>query len=101
MRLKEHFQANNAVYWANLGRFTNLLVVLNISFFFLTELVTTQDYYYTFYSLLALGIVYLGLLLPTGLLDRLWYYLIFVACELVAVHFVVVSVAFWVSTNRS
>ncbi len=101
MKLREHFQVNYAVYWANLGRFTNLLVILNVSFFFLTELVTTQGYYYTFYSLLALGLVYLGLLVPVGRLDRLWYYLIFLVCEIVAVYFVVVSVVFWVVTNRS
>jgi hypothetical protein len=49
--------------------------ILNVSLFFLTELVTTQGYYYTYFSLLFLGMVQVGLLIPLGWFDRLGYYL--------------------------
>lgn len=49
-RAKALFEKDYEYYWSHLGRFTNLLIILNISLFFLTELVTRQNYYYTFYS---------------------------------------------------
>ena len=59
-RLKANFQRDYEGHWGHLSRFNGLAVILNISLFFLTELVTKHSYYYTFYSLLFLGIVYLG-----------------------------------------
>ena len=47
----ESFSQHYAGYWSHLSRFTNLLIIANISLFFLTELVTKQSYYFTFYSL--------------------------------------------------
>jgi hypothetical protein len=99
-----HFNKTFAIdyqaYWGHLSRLTNLLVILNISLFFLTELVTKFSYYFTFYSLMALGLVQCGLLLPLGLLNRLWYYLLFLALEGVGAYFLVVSAWYWVATNR-
>lgn len=63
-RVGEDFGARYAVYWANLARLTNLLIVMNISFFFVSGLVTTHGYYYTYFSLLLTGVVYLALLVP-------------------------------------
>jgi glucan-binding YG repeat protein len=40
-----------------------------------------------------------GPLIPIGLLNRLWYYLIFVISQTVGVYFLVVSGWYWVSTN--
>lgn len=63
---KELFEKDYEYYWSHLGRFTNLLIILNISLFFLTELVTRQNYYYTFYPLIFLGFVQIGLLTRWG-----------------------------------
>jgi len=100
LKLSRLFAKDYQVYWGNLSRLTNLLVICNISLFFLTELVTTQGYYYTFFSLFFLVLVFIGLLMPIGLMDRLWYYLIFIAFEVVGIYFLVSSVAYWVSKNR-
>jgi len=78
---REAFAVDCAVYWSNLGRLNNLLVIVNISLFFLTGLVARGDCY-TFYSLILLGVVGIGAIVPTGLIRRLWYYRIFLAAEL-------------------
>jgi hypothetical protein len=96
---QQHFGRFAEGYWSHLSRLTNLLIVLNISLFFLTNLVTKQGYYYTFYSLLCLAIASLGPLLPIGLLDRLWYYLVFMTSEMVGIYFLVTSIWYWVATN--
>jgi hypothetical protein len=99
-RSQRRFVRDYENQWSHLSRMTNLMVILNISLFFLTELVTRQSYYYTFYSLLFLGVVYLGLVLPLGFLNRLWYYLIFLTAEALGIYFLVVSAWFWIVTNR-
>ncbi len=99
-KLSRSFAGDYQVYWANLSRLNNLLVICNISLFFLTELVTTQGYYYPFYSLFFIALVFIGLLVPVGLFDRLWYYLVFVTFELAGIYFLVASVAYWVGRNR-
>ena len=86
-------------HWSHLSRLTNLLIILNISMFFLTDLVTKYGYYYTYYSLFFLGVVAIGPLMPIGLLNRLWYYLIFLVSEAMGIYFLVVSGWYWVSTN--
>jgi hypothetical protein len=96
----EQFSKDHKVYWSHLSRLNGLLVILNVSLFFLTELVTTQSYYFTFFSLLSLGFVYLGLLIPIGCINRLWYYLIFLFLEIIGGYFLVASGWYWVSTNR-
>ncbi len=47
---------NLVIFWSNLARVNNLLVIMNISMFFLTGLIA-QGYYFTFISLTCLGIV--------------------------------------------
>jgi hypothetical protein len=71
------------------------MVIMNISMFFLTGLVG-QGYYYTFYSLICLGIVGIGVLIPTVLIRRLWYYWIYLAFEMLALYYLVASVIYWV-----
>ncbi len=61
------------LYWKNLSSFTQLLIILNISLFFLTELVTRHGYDDTYFSLVALLMVAFGLLVPVGLAHKLWY----------------------------
>ncbi len=99
-RVREDFGARYAVYWANLARLNNLLIVLNISFFFATELVTKEGYYYTYFSLLLTLGVYAGLLVPFGRTSRLGHYLVFLGMALGALYFFVVSVWYWVVTNK-
>ncbi len=94
-RVRADFHRHCSVYWANLARLTGLLVVLNISFFFLTELVK-MGYFYTYYSLGALAAVYLALLVPLGLTQRLWFYLLAVGLQIVAIYFLAVSIWYWV-----
>lgn len=99
-RVREDFATHDALYWGNLARLNNLVVVLNVSLFFVTELVTSHGYYYTFFSLLRTAVVYVGLLLPLGFVRSLPYYLFFAAMEAIAIYFVVVSAWYWVVTNR-
>ena len=73
-KLSRSFERDAGIHWASLSRITNLLIIMNITLFFLTELVTKKGYYYTFYSIFFLCWVQLGTLLPLGLLNRLWYY---------------------------
>ena len=73
-KLSRSFERDASIHWASLSRITSLLIILNITLFFLTELVTKKGYYYTFYSIFSLCWVQVGTLLPLGLLNRLWYY---------------------------
>jgi len=98
--LQIHFDNHKNIYWMNLSRFTAMLIILNISLFFVTELVTRQGYYYTYFLLLALFAVESALLVPVGLVDKLWYYRIFLAAEIIALYFLFSSVWFWVSMNK-
>ena len=98
--LSETFAEYAVIYWTGLSHLNTLLVVSNITLFFVTRLVIDEGYYYTFYSLICLIIVAMGILLPLGFVARLWYYLIFLFVECVAVWFIVVSVWFWVKGSR-
>ncbi|MDJ0783638.1 MAG: hypothetical protein QNJ22_16805 [Desulfosarcinaceae bacterium] len=88
------FITDHAVFWANLTRLNNLLVILNISLFFLTGLVA-KGYFYTFISLICLGTVSLATILPTPLIRRLWYYGICLMAELVGIYYLVNSIVYW------
>lgn len=94
-RWSQHFEADRVVYWSHLSRLNNLMVVMNISMFFLTGLVA-KGYYYTFFSLGCLAVVGVGMLVPTALIHRLWYYGIFLAMEIVSLYFLATSVVYWV-----
>jgi hypothetical protein len=87
-------------YWGHLSRATNLFIILNISLFFLTELVTKQSYFYTYFSLLFLGFVKVGILLPLGFHNRICYYMVFLMAELTGVYFLVASAWYWIATNK-
>jgi len=98
-RLRRDFRNNYVTYWNNLSRLTNMLVISNFSLFFLTELVTRDRYYYTHLSLGFLFIVQIGLILPLGVLDRIWFYSLCLLMEFVSIYFFVVSIWYWVVTN--
>ena len=97
--LKGDFKDNYVIYWNNLSRLTNMLIISNFSLFFLTELVTLDRYYYTHLSLGFLFIVHIGLILPLGLLNRIWFYCLCLLLEFISVYFFVASIWYWVATN--
>ena len=97
--LQHDFKSNYVTYWNNLSRLTNMLIISNFSLFFLTELVTRDRYYYTHLSLGSLFIVHIALILPLGLLDRIWYYRLCLLLEFGSLYFFVVSIWYWVVTN--
>lgn len=94
-RRKHTFHEEHVLYWSNLSRLNNLLIIINISMFFLTGLVA-RGYYYTYYSLMGLGLVALGLLIPTSRVRCLGYYLAFLLIELVSCYFLIASIVYWV-----
>ena len=98
IRAIEAFEQDYAIFWNNLSRLNNLLVIMNISIFFLTGLVT-KGYYYTFFSLICLGLVAVGTLIPTRLIRRLWYYSGFLAIEIVGLYYLVNSIVYWVKNS--
>jgi len=98
-RTNQHlFMGNHALYWSNLSRLNNLLVIVNISMLFLTDLVA-RGYYYTFYSLALLGTVGVGAIVPTRLIQRLWYYWIFLLAELAGIYYLAASILYWVANG--
>jgi hypothetical protein len=56
----------------NLSWFTTLLIISSIHLFFVTERVTRQGYYDTCFSLLVPPAVEFALLVPLGLVGKLW-----------------------------
>jgi hypothetical protein len=99
--LQRDFKNNYGTYWNNLSRLTNMLIISNFSLFFLTELVTRDRYYYTHLSLGFLLIVHIILILPLGLLNRIWFYSLCLLLEFGSIYFFVVSIWYWVVTNIS
>lgn len=96
--LENAFEADHVNFWSHLSRLNNMLVIMNISMFFLTGLVA-KGYYYTFYSLICLGVVGVGVIIPTTLIHRLWYYWTFLIAELSGLYFLVASLIYWVENG--
>jgi len=86
---------NLDVLLGNLSRATNLLVILNVSLFFLTGRVGVGGYTWPLCSLVILGALQLLLVLPLGLNRRLGFYLVMVALWCVAGFFFAGSVLYW------
>ncbi len=97
-KTQDMFDIEHGNYWSNLSRINNLLVIVNISMFFLTGLVA-KGYFYTCYSLVCLGVVGVSAIVPTRLARRLWYYWIFLAMEGMALYFLVASVVYWIENG--
>jgi len=89
------FAKDHILFWSNFSRLNGLFVILNISIFFLTGLVA-HGYYYTCYSLAGLGAVGLGMIMPTVLVRKLWYYLCFLFFEAIGIYFFVASFSYWI-----
>jgi hypothetical protein len=97
-RLESGFDADHVNYWSSLSRFNNLMVIVNISMFFLTGLVA-KGYFFTFYSLICLGVVGVAALVPTLLIRRLWYYWIFLVVEFIGLYYLVASIVYWIQNG--
>jgi len=65
--LQRDFKSNYVIYWNNLSRLTNMLIISNFSLFFLTELVTRDRYFCTHLSLGFLFIVHIALIIRIAL----------------------------------
>lgn len=96
---QDFFQKEHVLFWSNLSRMNGLLIILNISMFFLTGLVN-QGYYYTCFSLAGLALVGVVLLIPTKLVQSVYYYSFILFVELIALYFFLSSIVFWVGQNR-
>lgn len=83
------------IYWANLFRLNNLMIILNISMFFLSGLVS-RGYYYTFYSIGCCFIVAIMGIIPLSLIRRPWFYLVNLLIEFVGIYFFTASIIYWV-----
>jgi hypothetical protein len=83
------------IYWANLSRINNLMIVLNISIFFLSGLVS-MGYYYTFYSIGCCFLIAILSVIPLTFVNRLWFYLVSLLMEFVGIYFLTTSVVYWV-----
>lgn len=66
--------------------------------FFLTGLVS-KGYYYTFYSLILLGVVGVAGLIPTVLIRRFWYYGVFFMLECIGLYFLTASIVYWIQSG--
>jgi hypothetical protein len=87
--------SDHVVLWGNLSRLNNLLIIMNISLFFLTGLVE-RGYFYTFTSLISLGVVSLSAILAIFLIRKLWYYCCCLVFELIGLYYLVSSIVYWV-----
>lgn len=96
--IEQAYQNNRNILWPNLGRLNNLLVIVNISMFFLSGLVA-KGYFFTFFSLACLAVVAILLILPLPSLGRLWYYLLCLMLEFTALYFLIASIVYWVNTG--
>jgi len=94
-RLDEAYRNYMVVFWANFTRLNNLLIILNISIFFLSGLVS-KGYFYTFYSIGCFSTVAIITILPFHFIGRLWFYLLNLLIEIVGIYFLVASIVYWV-----
>lgn len=97
-KTSDQFDVDHVHFWSNLSRLNNLLAIVNISMFFLTGLVA-KGYFYTFYSLVCLAVVDVGVIVPTTRVCRLCYYWIFLAIELFGLYFLVASIIYWIENG--
>jgi hypothetical protein len=96
--LDESYKKYLIIFWSNLSRLNNLFIILNISMFFLSGLVS-RGYTYTFYSVSCFLIVAIVTILPVGFVGRLWFYLLNLFIEFVGIYFFIASIAYWVETS--
>jgi len=94
-KIEMSYEKSVVIYWAILSRINNLMVVLNISIFFLSGLVS-RGYYYTFYSIGCCFLVAMLAIIPLSFINRLWFYFVNLLIEFVGIYFLTASIIFWV-----
>ena len=94
-KMEEFFRDYRVILWANLTRLNNLLIIVNISMFFLSGLVA-EGYYFTFYSIGCFAFVAILSILPVPLIGRLWFYALNLLIEIVGIYFLIASIIYWV-----
>lgn len=97
--LQEHFFDTYICYWGNLSRTNNLIAILNISLFYVTQLVTHCGLYKSAHSLLCVGIVAVIPLIPLGLVRNVWFYFACVVLEGIAAYYLIESIWTWLKFN--
>ena len=97
-KIEMSYEKHMVIYWANLSRFNNLMIILNISMFFLSGLVS-RGYYYTFYSIGCCFLVAILAIIPLSFINRLWFYLVNLLVEFVGIYFLAASIIYWVRSG--
>lgn len=97
-KIEMSYEKYMVIYWANLCRINNLLIILNISMFFLSGLVS-RGYYYTFYSIGCCFLVTILAIIPLSFIHRLWFYLVNLLVEFVGIYFLAASITYWVRSG--
>ena len=97
-RIDESFRNHMVIFWANLSRLNSLLIIVNITMFFLSGLVA-QGYYYTFFFIGCFALVAILTILPVQFIGRLWFYLVNLLIEFVGIYFLVASIIYWVQAG--
>ena len=98
LKIDESFGNNMVIFWANLSRLNNLLIIVNITMFFLSGLIA-QGYFYTFYSIGCFAFVAILTILPVPFIGRLWLYLLNLLIEFVGVYFLLASIIYWIQAG--
>ncbi len=97
--MKKKFGSDYPLLWTNLPRLNGMLIVANLSLFFVTHLVIEKGYYYTFYSLFFSG---WSASPASSLMDCLIAFgsLVVLGLEGAGLYFLVTSGWYWVVTGR-
>ncbi len=95
------FLQQHAILWAALSRTGNVLIMVNVSLFFLTGQVTDGGYRFPVYSLGLLAVATLMILLPLGWHDRLWYYLVILCVQAGSGWLLGASVVYWLNHSSA
>jgi hypothetical protein len=95
----EKFRLHKEALWGCLSRQNNVLIVANISLFFVSGLIA-KGYFYTFISLGLLGFSGVLMIFPVLSYSRLWYYLVAILFHLAGMYFLVSSVFYWINTLK-
>ena len=96
---EECFLKDYDVLWSALSRNSNLLVILNISLFFLTEAVRSGGYYFPLISVGIIAVSILLTLLPLGWHRSMRFYLVNLVLFLAAGTMFVLSVLYWIQNG--
>lgn len=84
--------------WANLSRLNNLMIILNISMFFLSGLVS-RGYYDTFYSIGCCFLLAILAIIPLSFINRRLFYLVKLLIEFVGIYYLTASIIYWVKNG--